>query len=82
MVKELMYVIATRGQHNKEIYLAYDEERTAKCKDPFKCILKWTDNIEEAIATFTITDAEEQAQRYFKNFKKWYVRPYYAIFEA
>lgn len=69
-MKEEMFVIATRGKGNKEIYLAVDESR----EDLNKVYFKWTEDIEEAIATFTYTDIEETAKRHFKNFNKWYIK--------
>lgn len=78
-MRELMYVIATRGQHNKEIYLAVDEKRSAGAGT--KIFYKWTEDVDEAIATFTITDAEEQAKRHFKNFNKWYIKRHFFTFK-
>lgn len=78
-MKERMYVIATRGRGNKEIYLAVDETKENK-KDPYKIYFKWTENIDEAIATFNYTDIEETAKRHFKNYNKWYIRDYMANF--
>ena len=78
-MKEKLYVIATRGRNNKEIYLAVDESREDK-NNPFKTYFKWTENIEEAIADFWTGDLERQASNYFKNFKKWYIKSYDATF--
>lgn len=78
-MKERMYVIATRGRGNKEIYLAVDETKENK-KDPYKIYFKWTENIDEAIATFNYTDIEKTAKRHFKNYNKWYIRDYIANF--
>ena len=76
-MKELLYVIATRGRGNKEIYLAVDESRNDNL---YATYFKWTENINEAIATFTYTDIEETAKRHFKNFNKWYIKSYMADF--
>ena len=67
-----MFVIATRGKNNKEVYLAVDESKESKT-DPYKIYFKWTENIEEALATFNYCDIEYTAKNYFKNFKKWYI---------
>lgn len=75
-MKERLYVIATRGRQNKEIYLAVDENRN----DYDKVYFKWTENIDEAIATFTYTDIEDTAKNHFKNYNKWYIKEYNADF--
>lgn len=78
-MKQEMYVIAARGRGNVEVYLAVDE--SIKCKDPFKVFFKWTENINEALATFTISDLEDTAKCHFKNYNKWYIKPINATFE-
>jgi hypothetical protein len=60
---EELYVIATRGRNNKEIYL--------KCG---KNLMEWTEDIEESYADFNYSDIEKFAKEYFKNFKKWYIK--------
>lgn len=75
-MKQEMYVIATRGRKGAEVYLAVDESK----QDPNKVYFKWTENIDEAVATFTYTDIEDTAKKYFKNFNKWYIKSYNAIF--
>lgn len=79
-MKETMYVIATRGRQGREVYLAYDEERASKSKDPYKLFFKWTENINEAYALFHDWELEDWAKEYFKNFNKWYVKGFQAIF--
>lgn len=74
-MKETLYVIATRGRNNKEIYL--------KCSDREvnnKILMEWTEDINEAMATFTYTECEDCAKRYFKNYNKWYITSYKASF--
>ena len=75
-MKQEMYVIATRGKNNKEIYLAVDESRDSLYKIHFK----WTENIDEAYATFNYCDVEDTAKNYFKNYSKWYITTYNATF--
>ena len=72
-----MFVIATKGRNGKEIYLAVDEERS---KSTQKIFFKWTEDINDAIATFTYTDVEDTAKRHFKNYNKWYIRSFDALF--
>lgn len=79
-MKEKLYVIATRGRNNKEVYLAVDESRENKA-NLYKIYFKWTENINEAYATFTYTDVEETAKRYFKNYNRWYITDYLATFK-
>lgn len=74
-MKQEMYVIATRGRNNKEIYLAVDESKNTE-----RIMFKWTEDIEEAYAAFTYSDVEDTARNYFKNFNKWYITTYKAIF--
>lgn len=74
-----MYVIATRSRGNKEIYLAIDESKNNLDK-PYQIYFKWTEDIEEAYATFTYTDVEETAKRHFKNYSKWYIKEFNAKF--
>lgn len=71
-----LYVVATRGAGNKELYLACDE---SECADG-RPHMKWTDKIDEAMATFSYSEIEDCAKRYFKNFNKWYVKKYIGIF--
>lgn len=79
-MKERLYVIATRGRNNKEIYLAIDEAKSNfEYYDTIK--FKWTENIEEAIATFNYADIEKTATSHFKNYTKWYITDYEANFE-
>lgn len=78
-VTEKMFVIATRGRGNKEIYLAVDESKN-RIDKPYQIYCKWTEDIEEAIADFTYTGIEDSAKRYFKNYNKWYVKEYNAKF--
>lgn len=77
MIQE-MYVIATRGRGGVEVYLAVDESRNEQNLE--KVYFKWTENIDEAIATFTYSDIEDTAKRHFKNFTKWYIKSYNAVF--
>lgn len=65
---ETMFVIATKGRNNKEIYLAVDES-----KNTDKVIFKWVDTPDDAYMTFSYSDIEETAKHYFKNFNKWYI---------
>ena len=78
-MKELMYVIATRGRNNKEVYLAVDESRESK-NNPYKIYFKWVEDINEALATFNYCDVEDTANHYFKNYNKWYITSYMADF--
>ena len=79
---EKMYVIATRGKQGKEIYLKCTEKeiRVNGNKINTKILCEWTDNIEDAIATFTYSDIEYTANNYFTNYKKWYIKEYNAKF--
>lgn len=74
-MKEELFVIATRGRNNKEIYLAVDE---SEVNDRIR--FKWTENIEEAYATFDYSDVEDTAKNYFKNYNKWYITTYIGDF--
>lgn len=67
-----MFVIATRVKDNKEIYLAIDETRESKT-NPYKVYYRWTEDINEAMATFSYSDIENTAKHHFKNFNKWYI---------
>lgn len=78
-MKQEMYVIATKGKGNKEIYLAVDESKESKT-NPYKIYFKWTENIDEAYASFTYTDTETTAINHFKNYTKWYIKSYMATF--
>ncbi len=80
IMKEKLYVIATRGRNNKEVYLAVDENRENKT-NLYKVYFKWTEDINEAYATFTYTDVEQTAKKYFKNYNKWYITDYLATFK-
>ena len=71
-MKEEMFVIATRGKNNKEIYLAVDETKEDK-NNPYKVYFRWTEDVEEALSTFNYSDVEETAKHHFKNFNKWYI---------
>jgi hypothetical protein len=75
-MKENLYVIATRGIKNKEIYLGIDEGNN---KD--NILMKWTENIVDAYALFDEWEIEEYAKKYFKNYKKWYIKKYECKFE-
>lgn len=75
-MQETLYVIATRGRQGKEIYLAIDEKSPVN-----KVLMKWTDNIDEAMATFSYSETEDCAKKYFKNFTKWYIKSYEACFK-
>lgn len=75
-MKQEMYVIATRGKGNKEIYLAIDESKDSNDRIYFK----WVEDINEAYATFTYTDVETTAINHFKNYTKWYIKSYMASF--
>ena len=68
-MKQELFIIATRGRGNKEIYLAVDESKNYKDKVYFK----WTEDIDEAYATFEYSDIEYTAKHYFKNYNKWYI---------
>lgn len=76
-MKEKMYVITTRGRNGKEIYLKCSDKETRDGK----ILMEWTENIDDAMATFFICDAEKCAENYFKNFKKWYITDYVATFK-
>lgn len=78
-MKEILYVIATRGKNGNEIYLMVDEERGKL--NPYKVYFKWTNNIENAYADFNGYDIEKFAKGYFKNYNKWYITCYKAKFE-
>ena len=82
-MKETLYVIATRGKGNKELYLkATDKETHIKGKkQQVKILCEWTENIEEAIATFTYSDIEDMAKNYFVNYNRWYITNYEGRFE-
>lgn len=78
-MKEILYVIATRGKNGKEIYLSVDEERSNNKYD--KIYFKWTENVEDAYADFNGYDIEQFAKNYFTYYKKWYITCYRATFE-
>lgn len=75
-MKEQLFVIATRGRQGKEVYLKCSDKETSKGKT----LMEWTEDINEAMATFTYTDTEECAKKYFKNYTKWYIKEYTALF--
>ena len=75
-MKETLFVIATKGRNNKEIYLKCSEKETKKGK----ILMEWTENIDEAMATFSYTEIEDCAKKYFKSFNKWYVKEWIADF--
>jgi hypothetical protein len=75
-MKESLFVIATRGRQGKEVYLKCSDKETKGGK----ILMEWTENIDEAMATFSYTEVEECAQKYFKNFNKWYIKGYQATF--
>ena len=76
-MKEELYVIATRGRNNTEIYLKCSEEETTDDR----MLMKWTTDIEESYADFNYSDIEKFAKNYFKNFNKWYIKKWVATFE-
>jgi hypothetical protein len=75
-VESDLYVIATRGRGNKEIYLKCSDKETSTGR----ILLEWTENIDEAMATFSYSEIEDCAKRYFKNYTKWYIKKYIGIF--
>lgn len=75
-MKETLYVIATRGRNNKEIYLKCSNKES---KD-HKILMEWTENIDEAMATFSYSEIEQCGKNYFKNYNKWYIKDYEGIF--
>lgn len=76
-MQEYLYVIATKGKNNKEIYLKCSDKETTTGK----ILMEWTENIDEAFATFSYTETEECADNYFKNYNKWYITRYKATFK-
>ena len=75
-MKQELYVIATKGRNNKEIYLKCSEEETTKDI----ILMKWTTDIEESYADFEYSNIEKFAKKYFKNFNKWYIKKWVATF--
>lgn len=75
-MKEQMYVIASRGRANKEIYLKCSDKETKSGH----IMMEWTEDINEAMATFEYYEAEECAKNHFKNYNKWYIKAYVADF--
>ena len=71
-----LYVIATHGRGNKEVYLKCSDKETSLGR----ILMEWTESIDEAMATFSYSEIEDCAKRYFKNFNKWYVKKYIGIF--
>lgn len=76
-VEANLYVIATRGRGNKEVYLKCSETEEMANGNPK---MVWTENIEEAYATFDYHETELAAKNWFKNYSKWYVKKYIGIF--
>ena len=76
MIKERLYVIATRGRNNKEVYLKCSNKELQNGK----ILMKWTEDINEAMATFSYSEIEQCAKNYFKNYNKWYITDYKGIF--
>ena len=75
-MKERLYVIATKGRNNKEIYL--------KCSDKEinnKIIMNWSEDLEESYADYDYSRIEKFAKEYFKNYNKWYIKEWVATFE-
>ena len=77
-MKADLFVIATRGRDGKEIYLKCSDKITRKGN----IIMEWTEDINEAMATFTYSEIESVAKRYFKSFTRWYIREYSAQFSG
>lgn len=77
-MKETLYVIATRGKGGKEVYLKATEKevRVKGDKVKSKILCEWTEDIDEAIATFTYTDIENMAKGYFEHYNRWYIKSY------
>lgn len=75
-VEANLYVVATRGAGNKELYLACDE---SECADG-RPRMKWTDKIEDAYATFDYHETEDFAKSWFKKYNKWYIKKYIGLF--
>ena len=69
-MKEKMYVIATKGRNNKEVYLKCSDKETKGNK----ILMEWTEDIDEAMATFSYSDIAKNAEAYFKNYNKWYIK--------
>lgn len=68
-MKVELFVIATKGKGNKEIYL--------KCKDDTttdKILMEWTTDIEQSYADYDYASIEQFAKNYFKNYNKWYIK--------
>ena len=57
-MKQELYVIATKGRNNKEIYLKCSEEETTKDI----ILMKWTTDIEESYADFEYSNIEKFAK--------------------
>ena len=75
-MKQELYVIATKGKNNKEIYLKCSEEETTDDR----ILMKWTTDIEESYADFEYSNIEKFAKNYFKHFNKWYIKKWVATF--
>lgn len=75
-MKQELYVIATKGRNNKEIYLKCSDEETTNDT----ILMKWTTDIEESYADFEYSNIEKFAKNYFKNFNKWYIKKWVATF--
>lgn len=75
-MKETMFVIATKGRNNTEVYLKCSDKETKSGK----VLMDWTTEIDDSYADFSYTDIEKFAKSYFKNFKKWYIKEWVATF--
>lgn len=69
-MKQELYVIATKGRNNQEIYLKCKEVETQKDT----ILMEWTTDIEKSYADTTYSNLEKFAKNYFKNYKKWYIK--------
>lgn len=74
-MKEELFVIATKGRNNTEVYLKCDETEVNRIS------MKWTTDINESYADFNYSDIEKFAKNYFKNYNKWYIKKWVATFE-
>lgn len=70
-MEETLYVIATAGRNNQEIYL--------KCKETANG-MEWTNDIEESYADYDYGRIQDFANEYFKQFNKWYIKKWVAKF--
>ena len=76
-MQEDLYVIATRVQDGKEIYLAIDEGKSLAYD---KTYFKWVEDINDAYATFSPSEVEDTARHHFKSYNRWYITSYKASF--